>query len=143
MPRRPCINARVCGGEARPGGSYCQSCSSARERDRTAKRADSEPWRMLYETADWKMARRSALARDDYRCVVEENGERCRVSDLSGRRLHVHHTKPLRKLWLLALGDVRRFVRLACRLDDLVTVCPAHNNALDAALRAGERRPAR
>lgn len=73
------------------------------------------------------------LERDGYHCrFVEE--ERCDER----KELHVHHTVPLSEIWEAA-GGTPAFVRLATDTELLLTVCPAHNNVLDARRREASR----
>jgi 5-methylcytosine-specific restriction endonuclease McrA len=94
--------------------SRCPVC--ARDKQRYA----DDPHRQALSSYAWQKAREAARARDGHRCVYADTG------DCYGQ-LEVHHLISVRRG-----GD-------PFALDNLVTVCRAHHEVLEAAQRKAAR----
>lgn len=108
---RPCLGR--CGRLVR-GASRCDDCAREHERNRTARRSESEPWRLLYRRPEWKYAAGVRRATDRYSCV-----------DCGAPATQVDHEIPLRVLWRECGGfaGLDEFVERATEIDDLRTRC--------------------
>jgi hypothetical protein len=98
-----------------PAGPGCATRSTKygrlRHPLRRSEKGAAPTARSFYDTPAWQEARREALIRDRYRCVV------CGL-DVSGPgAARVDHIKP-----------VRTHPQLALSLANLRTLCPAHDN---------------
>jgi 5-methylcytosine-specific restriction enzyme A len=93
------------------------------EKERNKFRADSEPWRKLYATVQWKRLRLRVFLRDLYAC------QHCGKIKADTSKLIAHHKKPHH-------GDVVLFWDEG----NIETVCiPCH----DGPIKAKERREGR
>lgn len=92
-------------------GSYCTVHANEMEAERTDRRRTYEPWRVIYPSKKWRIARDQAKARDGYQCRAIMLGKRCTETE----KLQVHHIQSLRNG-----GE-------PYDLDNLVTLCPKHH----------------
>lgn len=102
-------HARICSScRRRYTGSSCQYCPPERVR------LLDQPWRQVYKTKAWKVARALRLEHDGYRCTYVGNGAQGRCAEREG--VDVHHHPPLRELWETG-GDPydQKNLRTLCR----------------------------
>jgi 5-methylcytosine-specific restriction endonuclease McrA len=90
------------------------------EKERNRYRADREPWRAWYQTAQWKRLRLRVFTRDLYTC------QECGRIEGNTAKLIAHHSTPHR-------GDEALFWDEA---GNIVTVCTACH---DGPIKARER----
>jgi 5-methylcytosine-specific restriction endonuclease McrA len=91
------------------------------EKERNHYRADREPWRAWYQTAQWKRLRLRVFTRDLYTC------QECGRIEGNTAKLVAHHAKPHR-------GNEALFSNEA---GNIVTVCVACH---DGPIKTRERR---
>lgn len=98
----------------------------------STRRRRTHPWTRLYHLAAWHRCLAIVRARDGGRCTEVVDGRRC----TSTRRLHGHHTRKVKQLWLES-PTWADFVRAATDPRIVRLVCATHNNRADAAMRKG------
>lgn len=110
-----------CGALSR--GSRCETHRKSKRRLDSAKRLVREPWRALYNRAEWRRIRELVLGRDGYRCrfVDEETGERCDHVDETGATLEAHHLDPVGRAY--EMGGMPLATRVVYDASRIVTAC--------------------
>src|SRR5580765_5218929 len=107
-------------------------------REHEARRLIAEPWQALYDLQAWKTARNKTRSRDGWRCRWTAEGRRCANTSDNGF-ISVHHTTKLRVLWEQCGkpkpggAGWQQFVKTACDVDRLVTLCNRHHYIVDSA----------
>jgi hypothetical protein len=129
------------------------ACDEHRQID-TRTRQDriegGEPWAFFYDSLEWAAIKARVRQRDGWRCTAVEETGRCTVvggmpgqkkGSSGGSVLYVHHEWPLRRIWKDTGGqdyghpNIAEFMRLACDMTKLRTLCATHHRKADLEMR--------